>query len=85
MELPHNHLLKERAQWVVQNLEGCRSKMLELAGAGGGEEEAGGAEAKEFKSRLAGCAFDLARETKELVRAVEEIDLGGRGGGGDFS
>jgi hypothetical protein len=37
-------------------------------------EDADGRVGKEFKSKLAGLAFDMARETKELVRTVEEVD-----------
>lgn len=81
MALPTNAILKDRAQQVVENLEGCRGRMVELA-AQGEHMDDGGAEEKEFKSKLAGCAFELARETKDLVRTVEEIDLDGRGGVG---
>jgi hypothetical protein len=79
MELPNNTQLKKQAEWIVSNLDACRKRMLGLADDGAlGEDGIGGGGGKEFKSRLAGCAFDLARETKELVRTVEEIDLEGR-------
>ncbi|KAL7270805.1 component of the polarisome [Rhizina undulata] len=71
MGQPGNGKLRERGEWIVNNLATIRDKMVVM-----GEEEGrdleGPAE-KDFKSRLAGLAFDMARETKELVRTVEEI------------
>ena len=65
-----NAALRERAEWIVANLAGCRERMLAGLGGAAPAERVG----KEFKSKLAGLAFDMARETKELVRTVEDID-----------
>jgi len=69
-------LLKERGEWIVKNLSGCRDRMVGMRDAmirGEGLEE-GERVGKESKGKLAGLAFDMARETKELVRTVEDID-----------
>ncbi|KAF8543301.1 hypothetical protein BDD12DRAFT_233190 [Trichophaea hybrida] len=59
-------------EWVVTNLRTCRERMRGMMEDPG--EREGGKVGKEFKSKLAGLAFDMARETKELVRTVEEVD-----------
>lgn len=66
-----NEKLRERGDWIVVNLSGCRDKMTAMSEEG---EPVDGPADKEFKGRLAALAFDLARETKDLVRTVEEID-----------
>jgi len=72
-------MLRDRGDWIVKNLGSCRERMLEMREQiddGSVGEDVG----KEFKSKLAGLAFDMARETKELVRTVEDIDNEGRRG-----
>lgn len=54
--------LRDRAAWIVDNLATCREKMLAMAGEA--EEDEQGKITKGYKSRLAGLAFDMARETK---------------------
>lgn len=71
MTQPGNNKLRERGDWIVANLSACTSKMVALSEEG---EPIDGPAGKEFKGRLAALAFDLARETKDLVRTVEEID-----------
>jgi len=71
-----NAVLRERGEWIVRNLGGCRDRMVAMKeamirGEGLDADERVG---KESKSKLAGLAFDMARETKELVRTVEDID-----------
>lgn len=66
-----NDKLRERGDWIVANLSECTNKM---AATSGEDEPLGGPADKEFRGRLAALAFDLARETKNLVRTVEEID-----------
>lgn len=66
-----NNKLRERGDWIVANLSGCSDKMTAMSEEG---EPVDGPADKEFRGRLAALAFDLARETKDLVRTVEEID-----------
>jgi hypothetical protein len=74
--------LKDRGEWIVANLGTCMERMQDMRKMVLEEEEEEqvedeenrGKAGKEFKSRLAGLAFDMARETKELVRTVEDID-----------
>lgn len=66
-----NDKLRERGDWIVANLSGCSDKMTAMSEEG---EPVDGPADKEFRGRLAALAFDLARETKDLVRTVEEID-----------
>lgn len=70
-----NEKLRERGDWIVANLSGCKDKMTAMSEEG---EPVDGPADKEFRGRLAALAFDLARETKDLVRTVEEIDNEGR-------
>lgn len=98
-----NPLLKERGEWIIANLSGCRDKMKMMVEKSKEEvvddedddsdyEEKEEREQKvewnrripdkEFKSKLAGLAFDMARETKELVRCVEEVEGECRGAAG---
>jgi hypothetical protein len=97
-----NPLLKERGEWIIANLGGCRDKMNmmvekskeEPVDDGDDDSDYEGEQKeprvewnrrvpdKEFKSKLAGLAFDMARETKELVRCVEEVEGECRGAAG---
>ena len=78
--------LRERGEWIVQNLGKSRERMqgmvVEWEELDDGGDAPDGADerkvAKESKSKLAGLAFDMARETKVLVRTVEDIDNGQR-------
>jgi hypothetical protein len=77
-----NATLRDRADHVVRNLGDCRAKMIDMGKEANAEGEWGGMgggivtakEVKEYKTRLAGLAFAMAREIKELVRVVEEVD-----------
>lgn len=80
MNQSRNASLKEHGNWVVKSLEDCSLRMLRLcqlnhAGSmspiKGDEDYAD----KNFKQRLAGIAFDVAKCTKELVKTVEEASL----------
>jgi ABC-type branched-subunit amino acid transport system ATPase component len=72
MQQARNVKLREKGEWIVENMGACREKMLDMQTA---MMESGEIRVeKEFKSKLAGLAFDMARETKELVRTVEDID-----------
>lgn len=78
--------LRERGEWIVRNLGKSRERMQamvveweELDDGRDGPDGADGRKVdKEGKSKLAGLAFDTARETKELVRTVEDINNGQR-------
>ncbi|CUS14589.1 unnamed protein product [Tuber aestivum] len=71
MQQPGNEALMDRGGWIVANLSKCLQSMAEMSNEG---EPIDGAADKEFKGRLASLAFDLVRETKDLVRTVEDID-----------
>ncbi|KAI5789489.1 hypothetical protein FPQ18DRAFT_261537 [Pyronema domesticum] len=77
-----NPLLKERGEWIIANLSGCRDKMKMMEEREQKVEWNRRIPDKEFKSKLAGLAFDMARETKELVRCVEEVEGECRGAAG---
>ncbi|RPB22856.1 hypothetical protein L211DRAFT_826363 [Terfezia boudieri ATCC MYA-4762] len=78
MSLTGNMMLRERGQATVGKLADCRTKMLDMADQGEGVI---GSSGKEFKGKLAGLSFDMAREIKELVKTVEDIDTEVRQGG----
>ena len=61
MSFTGNLMLRERGQVTVKNLGECRTKMLEMAALGDGVT---GTASKEFKAKLAGYSFDMAREIK---------------------
>ncbi|KAL9115707.1 MAG: hypothetical protein Q9227_000075 [Pyrenula ochraceoflavens] len=64
--------LRDRAEPIVQNLGECKNRLLNAA------EESNrldGASAKNFTNQLPPLAFEIARETKELVQRIERIDF----------
>jgi len=61
MSLTGNMMLRERGQVTVGKLGDCRTKMLDMADQGEGVIGNAG---KEFKGKLAGLSFDMAREIK---------------------
>ncbi|KAK6203207.1 uncharacterized protein RJT21DRAFT_119347 [Scheffersomyces amazonensis] len=76
MNQTRNAQLKEHGSWVVKSLEDCYHRMdilckkpKEMA-----DDEHKFAD-KNFKQRLAGISFDIAKCTKELVKTVEEASL----------
>lgn len=77
-----------QSDWLVQtgpiqnNLEDCKNKLLQAAGDSQGYD--GNVSSKEFTQKLPPLAFQVARETRELVRRVQGIRIGG-GGDDDFS
>jgi len=78
MSLTGNMMLRERGQVTVGKLGDCRAKMLDMAAIGEGVI---GSASKELQGKLAGLSFDMAREIKELVKTVEDIDTEARQGG----
>lgn len=80
MNQSRNANLKEHGSWVVQSLEDCSRRMITLCQLNpDGEIEVRDNDTdyadKNFKQRLAGIAFDIAKCTKELVKTVEEASL----------
>ncbi|KAI5962412.1 SPA2 [Candida pseudojiufengensis] len=80
MNQTRNAQLKEHGNWVVESLEDCYHRMNILckpasSNGGGGEKPDLEFADKNFKQRLAGISFDIAKCTKELVKTVEEASL----------
>lgn len=73
MNQTRNYQLKEHGSWVVKSLEDCNHRMSTLCRPG--EKEDLDFADKNFKQRLAGISFDIAKCTKELVKTVEEASL----------
>ncbi|KAJ9318331.1 hypothetical protein DTO271D3_1588 [Paecilomyces variotii] len=69
-----NPVLQERAGPIVQTLAECRNR-LSRTGAEG-EDVTNADQLREITSKLPPIAFEIARETKELVQRVDQIDLG---------
>lgn len=74
MNQTRNAQLKEHGSWVVRSLEDCSHRMNILCKVNPDESDATFAD-KNFKQRLAGISFDIAKCTKELVKTVEEATL----------
>lgn len=74
MNQTRNYQLKEHGSWVVRSLEDCNHRMSTLCRPNGEKEDLDFAD-KNFKQRLAGISFDIAKCTKELVKTVEEASL----------
>lgn len=80
MNQSRNANLKKHGSWVVQSLKDCGRRMTtlcQLKSDGKFQHEEGDDDYadKQFKQRLAGLAFDVAKSTKELVKTVEEASL----------
>ncbi|KAG7660688.1 SPA2 [[Candida] subhashii] len=74
MNQTRNAQLKEHGSWVVRSLEDCYHRMDNLCKPTQEKLDSGFAD-KNFKQRLAGISFDIAKCTKELVKTVEEASL----------
>ncbi|KAI0463469.1 hypothetical protein LJB42_002464 [Komagataella kurtzmanii] len=74
MSQTRNGQLRAHGSWVVQSLDGCSRRMAALCVFRDDENDSDYAD-KNFKQRLAGVAFDVARCTKELVKSVEEAKI----------
>lgn len=80
---------------LVRRLEACREGLveagrrgLELAAAGSGNGNGGGGASREWRmwtQTLPPIAFEIARETKELVQNVGRLVLDDAGGADDFA
>lgn len=74
MNQTRNYQLKEHGSWVVKSLEDCNHRMNALCRPNAEKDDLEFAD-KNFKQRLAGISFDIAKCTKELVKTVEEASL----------
>jgi hypothetical protein len=74
MNQTRNAQLKEHGSWVVRSLEDCNHRMNILCKPNSDRKDDDFAD-KNFKQRLAGISFDIAKCTKELVKTVEEASL----------
>ncbi|KAL1966579.1 hypothetical protein VTN77DRAFT_3990 [Rasamsonia byssochlamydoides] len=68
-----NPALRERVAPVVQTLANCRNR-LSQAGAEG-EDISNPAQLREVTSKLPPIAFEIARETKELVQRIDQLEF----------
>lgn len=74
MNQTRNAQLKEHGSWVVRSLEDCNHRLNILCKPNSDKSDEDFAD-KNFKQRLAGISFDIAKCTKELVKTVEEASL----------
>lgn len=74
--------LTERSGPIMAILQDCREKLVQASTDSANID--GQAKSKEFMQKLPPLAFQVARETKELVSRVMAIDVG-RGEAEDFS
>lgn len=74
MKQTKHRQLKDHAVYIVDNLENCCQRMKVLYGDSEIYDE-GLIPDKQFKQRLAGISFDMAKCTTELVKTVEEVNL----------
>jgi hypothetical protein len=92
-----NGSLSTQGEPILRKLSACRQRLVEAKESGraiadeGGEDEEGDHEWRAWNQSLPPIAFEIARETKELVLRVGAIDgdqgrhAGGGSGDDDFS
>lgn len=68
--------LRNSAGAIVDKLEKCREKVLDAIDAGPEANADGGEEWEVWCKGLPPVAFEIARETKELVRVVDAVGEG---------
>ncbi|KAL6926954.1 hypothetical protein ACO0SA_004039 [Hanseniaspora valbyensis] len=66
-----NNDLKTIGEYIITSLQDCERRMKSLIETDTGSEYPD----KSFKQRLAGIAFDIAKNVKKLVKIVEELSL----------
>ena len=81
-----NAPLRTQADSIVKKLSGCRTKLIDAASKGRkiadmGDEDDSRSEMewRMWTQSLPPIAFEIARETKELVQRVDAIDSANRG------
>jgi hypothetical protein len=89
-----NSSLRVQGEPVLKKLSNCRQRLLQAGEAGqaiadeGRDDDEGDRAWRTWNQSLPPLAFEIARETKELVLRVDVIDNEQQGGGGgdeDFS
>lgn len=66
-----NDSLRDGAEPIMRTLSDCRSRLLDANAESATINDTG--KLKDFHNRLPPMAFEIARETKELVHRVEQI------------
>lgn len=66
-----NNDLKTIGEYIITSLQDCERRMKSLIDT----DNKGEYPDKSFKQRLAGIAFDIAKNVKKLVKVVEELSL----------
>lgn len=66
-----NNDLKTIGEYIITSLQDCERRMKSLIDT----DSKGEYPDKSFKQRLAGIAFDIAKNVKKLVKVVEELSL----------
>ncbi|TVY32244.1 Protein SPA2 [Lachnellula subtilissima] len=85
-----NAMLRSQGEPILRKLSNCRQRILDAGELGrdiadeGRDDEEGDQAWRAWNQSLPPIAFEIARETKELVLKVDTIDGGGRGDD-DFS
>lgn len=81
--MPVSASLRARVEPIVLNLANCRTRLMSASA----ESEALGDKrrVRDFMSKLPPLAFEIARETKELVQRIEMVDHEGGQGQEDYS
>ncbi|XBW36135.1 hypothetical protein QEN19_001713 [Hanseniaspora menglaensis] len=69
--IEENQDLKTIGEYIITSLQDCERRMHSLIETDTGSEYPD----KSFKQRLAGIAFDIAKNVKKLVKIVEELSL----------
>lgn len=83
----NNPALRSQSQPVLRKLSGCRERIMAAGEEGreiadeGKEDDESDAEWRAWTQSLPPIAFEIARETKELVLRIDVLD--GEGGGDD--
>lgn len=90
MSTTGNGKLRSQGEPILRKLNNCRQRLLEAGEQGraiadeGREDDEGERAWRQWNQSLPPIAFEIARETKELVTKVDIID-GGSGMDDDFS
>ena len=66
-----SNMLRDRTEPIVLTLAGCRVKLLDASVEGDSIRDA--TTWKDFTKKLPPLAFEVARETKELVQRLDQI------------
>lgn len=69
--------VQDRTNPVVQTLIACRALLMDASVEGNGIQD--GTEWKEFTKKLPPLAFDVARQTKELMQRLNAVNHEGKG------